>query len=96
MQYTREDLKNLSDFLGGELEALPADGSKMNEWTPLRKFQKQLDAIRYNPLLFQSILEEYDVDFKVMEVPTEELVLHINHGGIVTKAICRWRFNKGV
>jgi len=104
MQYTREDLKDLSNFLGGEIAALPGDGKHYSlpfedsktDFEYLRNFQKQLDVIKYNPLLFQTILEEYEVDFKVMDCPTDELVLHINHGGVVTKAICRWRFQKGV
>jgi hypothetical protein len=95
MQYTKEDLKGLSNFLGGEIEALPEVTVKADR-DALRSLQKQLDVIKYSPLLLQSMLEMYDVDYVVLECPIDEMVLHMNHGGVVVKAICKWRFNKGV
>lgn len=54
---------------------------------------KQLQAIRYNPLLLESILEEYDVPYEILEVPLEDLPLHINDPKPLSQAICKWRMD---
>ena len=69
---------------------------KEDDAAQLNILARQLEAIRYNPLLLLDILEEYDVPFSVLEIPLEELPMHINNQGILTKVICEWRFEKGV
>lgn len=57
---------------------------------------KQIEVIRYNPLIFQSILEEYDLPYSLMEDPLEMIALRINDAGILSKALIQWRLTNGI
>ena len=92
MPYTKDDLKNLSDYLRVTAnEALKQEPPNQEENQTLMEVVRQMEAIRYSPLLFESILEDYEVNFSVMEVPLEEVPLHINDSGIISRAIVKWR-----
>jgi len=59
-------------------------------------FRRQLEVIRYSPMLFESILETYDVDYNLMGISLEELPLHINDAGMLSNIIVRWRLTQGI
>lgn len=78
---------------GGQLLGDPTDAAAQAE--KLETFQKQLEVIHYNPLLFMDIIKRYDVDYDLMGLPLEELPLHINDPAIVAKTIVHWRLDNG-
>lgn len=93
--YDKEDLLSLADFLKLSshdlIQKKEEDPENENKSVELLQVARQLDAIYYNPLLFQTILEEYDVPFSILEEPLEEVALHINDAGAISKAIVQWR-----
>lgn len=57
---------------------------------------KQIEVLYYNPLIFQSILEEYDLPYSLMEEPLDMIALRINDAGILSKALIQWRLTNGI
>ena len=56
---------------------------------------RQLEVLKYEPMMVEALLEEYEVPFNVIEVPLEDLPLHMNDEGIITEVLCKWRFQRG-
>jgi len=95
--YTEEDLKSISDFLRlTAQEALKVEPPNQKDFESLMKLVRQLEAIRFNPILFESILEEYEVNYSLMEEPLENVPLHINDAGIISKTLIRWRCTNSI
>jgi hypothetical protein len=94
MNYSTEDLKNLGEYLksaaSGALKKEPSD-SDLNQ--QLMTIYRQLEVIRFNPLLFKTILKNYKVDYALMEVPLRDVTLHINDAGDISKTLVRWRLS---
>lgn len=88
--FNNEDLKSLADFLKLSsfelIKKKDEDPENENRSVEILQVARQLEVIRYNPLLFQSILEE----------PLETVALHINDAGALSKAIVEWRCSNGV
>lgn len=57
---------------------------------------RQVEALRYNPMLFADLLEQYDVEAGPMDQPLDQLPLHINDCGVISQAVVRWRLQRGV
>ena len=95
--YNSDDLKSLGEFtrLTAE-EALKKEPPEEENHQELMVFYRQLEAIRFNPLLFESLMEEYDVNYSLMEKPLEDVALHINDAGIISKTIVQWRCTNAV
>lgn len=93
-KYTQEDLKNLVKYLEERVQEekkdKDADHTKLE---PVTKLVKQIQAIRYNPLLFSDICKYYEVDYLLMGCPTEELPLHINDKGYLSQILIKWRLS---
>lgn len=98
--FNNEDLKSLADFLKLSsfelIKKKDEDPENENRSVEILQVARQLEVIRYNPLLFQTILEEYDVPFQILEEPLETVALHINDAGALSKAIVEWRCSNGV
>lgn len=96
-EYSSENLKSLGDFVKETaLNAIKETRPNDKNYTLLMEFYGQLEAIRFNPLLFKSILSNYDVDFSSMVEPLKKVALHINDSGIISKTIVQWRCTNGV
>lgn len=96
MGYTSDDLKQLGTFLRTSAdEALKKEPPEDQVHQDLMEVMRQLEAIRYNPLLFKSLLKRYDVSFSLMEEPLKKVALHINDAGAVSKALIQWRLTNG-
>jgi hypothetical protein len=95
--YTTEDLKSLSDFLKlTAKEALKEEPSREEDHHEIMAVVRQLEALRFNPLLFQSLLEGYDLPFSLMEDSLDQVALHINDAGVLSKALVQWRCTNGI
>ena len=94
--YTTEDLKNLGEFIKTTAkeatEEVPPD---QDGYETLMKFYRQIEAIRFNPLIFKSILKTYTVNFNLMDEPLKKVALHINDAGILSKTLVKWRLTNG-
>jgi hypothetical protein len=90
--YSTDDLKNLGDFLKLTAEeAKKKDPPQQQDFEDLMTFYRQLEAIRFNPLIFKTILNSYEVNYSLMEEPLKKVALHINDAGIISKTIVQWR-----
>jgi len=91
--YTTEDLKSLGEYLKkvAEEKVIKEEENAKVDYQLLMSIVRQFEAIRYNPLLFKSILKQYVVDYALMEAPLNKIPLHINDSGIVSKTIVQWR-----
>lgn len=90
--YSSDDLKSLSDYLRVVAqEALKTEPPLNEDHDTLMALVRQLEAIRFNPLLFKSILKKYKVGYALMEVPLKRVALHINDAGALSKALVTWR-----
>ena len=57
---------------------------------------RQIEVLHYNPMLFDSLLEEYEIQAGPLDQPLDQLPLHINDCGAVSQAVVRWRLQRGV
>jgi hypothetical protein len=91
--YSTEGLKSLSDYLKTTAkEALKGEPPDQEGHDQLMEVARQLEAIRYNPLLFKTILKKYQIDYgTILEKPLKQVPLHINDAGILSKTIVQWR-----
>lgn len=90
--YNSDDLKSLGKFLQlTAKEALRQEPPNEDDSQTLMELYRQIEAIGYNPLLFESLLEEYEVSYSLMEVPIEDVPRHINDAGIISKTLVEWR-----
>lgn len=96
MDYTSDDLKQLGTFLRTSAdEALKKEPLDDRTHDDLMSVYRQLEAIRYNPLLFKTCLKRYEVNYSLMEEPLRSVALHINDAGAVSKALIQWRLTNG-
>ena len=90
--YTTEDLKNLGEYMKKvAAETIKQEPPNEEDFHILMEVFRQLEAIRFNPLLFKSILKTYKVGYALMEEPLKKIPLHINDSGIISKTIVQWR-----
>lgn len=90
--YSTDDLKNLGEYLRLIAdEALKKEPPEKEDNRVLMAFYRQLEAIRFNPLLFKSLLKNYEVDYALMDEPLRRVALHINDAGILSKTLVQWR-----
>lgn len=94
--YDKEDIKSIADFIRTVAnEALTKEPPEQDNFDELMKLVRQLEAIRFNPRLFEDLLETYEVDYNLMELPLDQVALHINDAGILSKALVQWRCTNG-
>ena len=95
--YSTDDLKNLGDFIRLTAdEALKKEPPEKEDSQALMTFYRQLEAIRFNPLLFKSLLKNYEVDYALMDEPLKKVALHINDAGIISKTLVQWRCTNNI
>jgi|WetSurMetagenome_2_1015567.scaffolds.fasta_scaffold613451_1 hypothetical protein len=97
MPYTSDDLKSLSEYMklcSFELVKKKAEDEKNEDKSiELLQVARQLEALRFNPLLFESLLDEYEVPYSILEESLDTVALHIND---ISKAIVEWRLTNGI
>jgi len=99
--FSQDDLRDLGTYLkefladqySKEEEDKKPDEEEMHV---ISSFRRQLEALRYNPLLVTDLFEQYDLPSKCIGAPLEEVPLHINDSDLLSQAIVRWRCNRGV
>lgn len=96
--FTSDDIRSVTAYLKESAkEALSQEPSDPEGAEQLIKVARQFEVIRYNPFLFQDILDEYDVDYAaLMAIPVDDLPMHINDAGVISKAIVKWRLSNNV
>lgn len=62
----------------------------------IRKFARQIEVLGYSPLLFQTLLENYDLNIGSLEGPLENVPLHVNDEDPVSLAVVKWRLANAV
>ena len=89
----KEDLGTVQTAIGafGITSVQPTEESHT-----LMALARQIEVLHFNPMLFDSLLEEYDVQAGPMDKPLEDLPLHINDCGVISQAVVRWRLQRGV
>jgi hypothetical protein len=94
--FSENDLRNLAKHIKEQATEYANKPDHDDEVLQnLIAFRRQLEAIRYSPLLFQGLLETYEVDYALMEEPLEQLPLHINDAGLLSKILVKWRLTEG-
>jgi hypothetical protein len=95
--YNEGDLKDLAAHLKEQaaerMKLEPPDEEGYNE---LVTVARQLEVIRFNPLVFQKILRDYDVEYDLLSRPLKEVPLHIHDAGLLSNVLVRWRCTKGI
>jgi hypothetical protein len=95
--YSTDDLKNLGDFIRLTADDLKKkDPPETEDNQTLMTFYRQLEAIRFNSLLFKSLLKNYEVDYALMNEPLKKVALHINDAGIISKTLVQWRCTNNI
>ena len=95
--YTEEDLRNLSDFIKATAkEALKGESPDRDKHQELMTLVRQMEAISWNPLIFKSILEDYDVAYSLMNKPLDQVPLHINDSEHVAHVLIQWRLTNNI
>jgi len=62
----------------------------------LRKLARQIEVIGYNPLIFEDIIKDYNIQAGPLDCPLDDTPLHINDEGYTSQVIVRWRLSRGV
>jgi len=95
--YSTDDLKNLGDFIRLTANDLKKkDPPETEDNQTLMTFYRQLEAIRFNPLLFKSLLKSYEVDYALMDEPLKKVALHINDAGVISRTLVQWRCTNNI
>jgi hypothetical protein len=95
--YSTDDLKNLGDFIRLTANDLKKkDPPETEDNQTLMTFYRQLEAIRFNPLLFKSLLKNYEVDYALMDEPLKKVALHINDAGVISRTLVQWRCTNNI
>jgi hypothetical protein len=94
MNFTSDDLKNLVTYIRKvSKEALSKEPPDEEKNQTLMTFVRQIEAIRFNPLLFKTLLNNFKVDYTLMKEPLNRLPLHINDAGVLSKVLVEWRLS---
>lgn len=91
MPMTEEDLKELCKHIEKELPEIE-DGALEVDLTSLKR---QIEVIRYNPLVFESILEQYDVNYDILGTPMEDVPKYVADDRPLVKYLMKWRCERG-
>jgi len=70
--------------------------SPTEESHQLMALARQIEVLHYNPMLFEDLIEQYDIQAGPLDEPLEDLPLHINDCGVVSQAVVKWRLQRGV
>lgn len=62
----------------------------------LLQFYRQLEAIRFEGFLFDSILELFQVNYSLMSEPLDELPVHFADAGILSQTLVKWRCTNNI
>ena len=90
--YTTEDITSIAEYARlVAKEALKKEPPETDDNQTLMELVRQLEVIRYNPLIFRSLLDRYEVGYSLMEEPLNRVALHINDAGILSKTLVQWR-----
>lgn len=90
--YTTEDITSIAEYARlVAKEALKKEPPESDDNQTLMEFVRQLEVIRYNPLIFRTLLDRYEVGYSLMEEPLNRVALHINDAGILSKTLVQWR-----
>lgn len=93
-----EDLKDLYKYLKDKIESIRKMEEKEEEDIEIKesceKLMRQIEVIRYNPLVFKSILSKYKIDSGILEAPLKQLPLLISNKDPMSKVLIKWRFSK--
>ena len=84
---------NIQTIIPGAATVASTEKTPSDELTAA---SRQLEVLKYDPMMVEALLEEYEVPFNVIEVPLDDLPLHMNDDGIITTIICKWRFERGI
>jgi hypothetical protein len=57
----------------------------------LRSFARQIEVTGYDPIIFDSLVEDYDLKVGSIEGPLEGVPLHMNDEDPVSIAVVKWR-----
>ena len=94
---TARDLERKDEEAGTiTMNSSPAGDAVQDPIHDMRKLARQIEVLDYNPLLFSSLLEEYDLQVGPLDTPLENVPLHVNDESPVAQAIVTWRLSKGV
>ena len=104
MNFTEDLLKDLSEHLHSTARDIEREAEKEGSIQEdveatvhtLRKLARQIEVINYQPFIFSSILEEYDLDVGPLDEPLENVPLHINDTSPTAQVIIKWRLSNGV
>lgn len=61
----------------------------------LLNLQRAIEAIYFNPLLFNDMFEQYDLG-DILSYPLEDLPLHINDQGMISETLVKWRLSERI
>lgn len=97
--YEEEHIKSLHTYLKECIEderkkkdALPDAVNGINR---LLDLQRAIEAIRFNPLLFNDMFERYDLG-DILTYPLEDLPLHLNDVGLLSQVLVEWRCSNNI
>jgi len=92
----KKDTSSIDLGKGISVQVTTEEEPKDEDYLTIMDLVKQIEVIYYNPLIFQTILEEYDLPFSLMEDPLDMIALRINDAGPLSKALIQWRLTNGI
>lgn len=94
--FKEEPIRALHKHLKECVEDEEKSGSPDNEGIDrLLDLQRAIEAIYFNPLLFNDMFEQYDLGGMLL-YSLEDLPLHINDHGLLSQVLVKWRLREGV
>ena len=90
--FSKDELKSLASFVQNTYKDNKMDGPE-EEVEACRKFWRQLEVIRYEPMLFEDICNEYNLDVGILTDERDNLPLRIADKGLLSNALVRWRLS---
>jgi hypothetical protein len=108
--FTGEHLRSLATHLltiAREIPQKVKDGTLSPEWVggesspediaeSMIKLARQIQILDYDAVLFESLLESYDLQIGSLDKPLEEMGLYVNDTNPVSYEIMKWRIENAV
>ena len=92
--YTEEDLRDFVSYTKEHFKTLKKEDIDEEGRGKLEGLIRILLSMRYNPMLFETYIQDYSPSDYLLNKDLNQLPLHINDEGLLSQIIVKWRLQR--
>ena len=92
--YTEEDLRDFVSYTKEHFKTLKKGDFAEEDRSKLEELVRILLSMRYNPMVFESYIQDYSSRDYLLSKDLGQLPLHINDEGLLSQIIVKWRLQR--